>query len=497
MTTWEGARGPGARLASWLLASLTLALVGSVATALGAAPADLDRSFGVRGSAVVEGSAGSAFHTQAPARMALGSEGEVFVLYANEPPCAGFGGCAIEWSVEKLSAGGVRDPGFGAGPGAALVVHGNEYEPAALAVGPDGKPVVAALDGGRVVVARFDGTGHLEATLGAAESNPLFGGAYTPPVLAVQSDGKVVVAAGSAEELRVIRYLPGGERDPGFGEGGEARITVGTRSRPAGVMLGSSGTISLAAPQCCGGSPPYGEGIAFVRLLADGRPDPSLGGRGQVLLPTPGAQSNVEAAALAPDGGAYLAFEVNGGSSATTGTVVKLRPDGTADPAFGKNGYSRIPMTVDSLAVDAGGRLVAGGWSGSAAVFRMRPKGGADRSFDGGTEVKLAASGPATAVALQGKGKIVALAEPCCGTSKSFLLFRLAGGEARFRCLGHKATIVGTAKPDEIEGTPHRDVIVALGGADKVRALGGDDLVCGGKGRDTLLGGPGHDSVRP
>lgn len=78
-------------------------------------------------------------------------------------------------------------------------------------------------------------------------------------------------------------------------------------------------------------------------------------------MPTPGAQGNVEAAALAPDGGTYIAFEVNGGSSATTGSVVKLRPGGTPDPAFGRKGFSRIPMTVDSLAVDAAGRLVAGG----------------------------------------------------------------------------------------------------------------------------------------
>jgi uncharacterized delta-60 repeat protein len=494
MTT-AGRERFGLQLALGLVVACVL-LTGGAEAALGA-PADLDRTFGSNGSVAVEGPAGSQLHTQAPAKMALGPGGEVFVLYANEQPCAGFSGCSIDWSVEKLSPDGVRDGSFGVGPGSALTVHGNEYEPAALAVGPDGKPVVAALDGGRVVVARFEGQGHVEAMLGAGESNPLFGGAYTPPVVAVQGDGKVVVAVGNAEDLRIVRYLPNGERDPGFGNGGEATMSIGTRSRPAGLLLGSSGTIGLAAPQCCGGSPPYGEGIGFVRFLANGQPDPGLAGSGKTLLPTPGAQSNVEAAALAPDGGIYIVFEVNGGSSATVGSVVKLRPDGSVDTAFGKDGYSRIPLTVDALAVDASGRLVAGGWSGSGAVFRMRSGGGADRTFDGGAEAKLAAIGPATAVALQSKGKIVALTEPCCGTTKSFTLFRLVGGNDRTRCLGHRATIVGTQGKDELTGTPHRDVIAALGGADKVRGLGGPDLICGGKGRDALLGGPGRDTVRP
>jgi hypothetical protein len=478
-----------------LLACLVGLLLSGFASA---APADLDRSFGSGGKVAVEGPAGGAFHTQAPPKMALGPGGEIYVLFANVPPCPEFSGCPIEWSVARYSADGVRDQAFGAGSGSVLTVHGNEYEPADLAVGPGGKPVVAALDKGRVVVARFDSSGHVEAMLGAADPNPLTGGAYTPPVVGVQSDGKVLVAAGETERLRLIRYLPNGERDLGFGSGGEASLELGTRSRPAGLILGSNGSISVAAPKCCGGSAPFPEAIAFARFLANGQPDTGLAGSGRFLLPSPGAQSNVEAAALAPDGGAYIVFEVNSGPSATVGNTIKLLPDGTVDRTFGKNGASRFPLgSVDNLAVDGKGRLVAGGWSGTAAVSRMRPGGGPDRTFAGGTEVGLAATGPATGLALQKGGKIVALTEPCCGTTKAFTLFRLTGGSDHTRCLGHKATIVGTNGRDDLTGTPRRDVIAALGGADKVRGLGGADLICGGRGRDQLSGGPGHDLIRP
>lgn len=491
ITAAERARRAGICL---LVACGLLSLGVEMATA---APADLDRSFGgtSTGSAVVEGPAGPQFHSQAPPKMVLGPGGEIFVLYANTASCATFSGCPVEWSLARFSADGVRDPAFGSAPGSVLSVRGNEYEPADLAIGPDGKPVVAALNEGRVVVARFDQSGHLEAMLGTGDSNPLFGGAYTAPVVAVQGDGKVVVAAGSGEELRVVRYLPNGERDAGFGSGGETVMNMGTRSRPAGLMLGTNGSISLAAPQCCGGSAPYGEGIGFARLLGDGRPDPALAARGQTLLATPGSQSNVEAAALATDGGAYIVFEVNAGSSATVGNVVKLRPDGTADSAFGKAGYSRFPMSVNDLVVDGKDRLLASGWSGGAAVYRMRSGGGADRTFGGGVPVRLPSSGPASGVALQAKGRIVVLGEPCCGP-KSATLYRLTGGTDRTRCLGHKATIVGTSGADDITGTSHRDVIAALGGRDKVRALGGPDLICGGKGKDSLFGGAGRNEVR-
>lgn len=478
-----------ARLAgTWAVLAAALAL--AVTPAAGA-PGDLDGSFGSQGVAVVEGPSGPQLSSQAPPKLALGPKGEIFVLFANAAPCTEFSGCSIEWTVARFSADGIRDAGFNAH----LTVKGNEYEPGALAIGPDGKPVVAVLDQGRVVVARFDPAGSLEATLGAGDANPLFGGAYEPPVVAVQDNGEVLVAVGSAFDLRVVRYLPNGERDPGFGSGGEAKMTLSTRSRPAGIMLGAGGSVSLAAPQCCGGSAPFGEGVAFARFLSDGRPDAGLAGSGQAFLYTPKAQGNVEAAALAPDGGAYIVFEVSTENASTVGNVVKLRPDGSVDGGFAGNGYSHIPMSVDALAVDGKGRLVAGGWDGAAAVFRMRPGGGPDRTFGGGEPVKLKSSGPA-ALALQSKGRIVVLGEPCCGP-KSATLYRLVGGTDHTRCLGHRATIVGTAKPDEIVGTPHRDVIAALGGADEVRGLGGPDLICGGKGRDKLLGGAGRDTVRP
>lgn len=63
------------------------------------------------------------------------------------------------------------------------------------------------------------------------------------------------------------------------------------------------------------------------------------------------------------------------------------------------------------------------------------------------------------------------------------------------RCLGARATIVGTPRADVLRGTPRRDVIVGLAGGDTIRGRGRADLICAGKGNDTVLGGDGIDLI--
>ncbi len=485
----------------------------AIATAACAAPADLDRSFGGDGIAAVEGSNGAVFPADAFARMAIGPEDEIFVLYSSYSPCEPPFHCAVHLGVARYDASGNRDWSFGSGPGSGLEVREfTERHAFDLAVGPDGKPVVVASDQavGGFTVARFDRDGRLDGTFGVGGEATLPAGQEldTPVAVAVQPDDKIVVAGEGVrveggQELRLARYLPSGELDPGFGSAGQAMLTLPTMTRPGGLLLGPGGSVTVASPLCCvGGSPFFVEGFSLARLLDDGRPDTGLAGTGQLFFPTPGADGFVEAAALAPDGGTFLAFEESTEKVSTVGNVVKLLPDGAVDRTFGNEGRLRLFPRVGSidptaLVVDRKGRLVGVGWGdGKAAVSRLRPDGSADRTFNGGQRVNTSFGGTARAVALQSSGRIVVLGDSGCCVSKGFALIGLRGGTDRTRCLGHRATIVGTRKADELTGTPHRDVIAGLGGKDTIRALGGPDVVCGGKGRDTLFGGPGRDEVR-
>jgi Ca2+-binding RTX toxin-like protein len=75
----------------------------------------------------------------------------------------------------------------------------------------------------------------------------------------------------------------------------------------------------------------------------------------------------------------------------------------------------------------------------------------------------------------------------------AFLAVPQAASAARPRCLGDRATIVGTPRADVLKGTSGIDVIVGLGGDDVVKGLRGADRVCGGRGSDSVAGGAGAD----
>ena len=63
------------------------------------------------------------------------------------------------------------------------------------------------------------------------------------------------------------------------------------------------------------------------------------------------------------------------------------------------------------------------------------------------------------------------------------------------RCLGRKATIVGSPHADTLEGTNGPDVIYAGEGDDVIEGLEGADRVCAGTGDDFVAVGPGNDLV--
>ena len=492
--------------------SLALAATVTCASTAAAAPADLDTSFAGDGIAEV-----GAFARESGARLALGSDDSVFVLYSNYPPCEPPFECPVDLGIARYDANGIRDASYGTGPGSLLQVREfTERTAFDLAVGPDGRAAVAAYDQnvGGVIVARFDTGGRLDGTFGSGgrAPAPLDTLRDTPVAVAVQADGKIVVAGEGRDSegprLVVQRYLTDGQLDPGFGTGGAVTVPLTTKSRPADMLLDPTGRITIAAPLCCKGSsgaPVPTEGVSVVRLLPDGRPDGGLGGTGAVLVPTPGAMGEVRAAALAPDGGLFLGVEEAAppveSRLFTVDNVFKLRADGAPDTSFAGVGRLRLfdrvgPFFLNGLVADGEGRLVAVGAAERGAVARLKTDGGIDRTFNNGVASPVE-DGMPIAVGMQSNGRIIVLADSrgCCGV-QGFMVAALEGGTSRVRCLGKRATIVGTAKQDEIIGTPRRDVIAALKGKDRVRALGGADLICGGRGRDTLLGGPGKDRVQ-
>jgi uncharacterized delta-60 repeat protein len=470
------------------------------------APGDLDPSFGQGGIV-----AGNAFTNEGSAEVAVGPEGEIFVLEPNATNCLPTGNCDVSLKLSRYDRDGARDPSFGAA--SALAVKQITYQHNALAVGGDGRPVVAAIDDRGVVLARFGRDGLLDPSFGQLGTVRLSGLEVrgTPPVVAVQADGNVLVGFEAPEtresftsepvgHLILVRLLTNGALDPGFGAGGMARID-GNQTRPTALSLRASGGFDIGLSQCCHGEGGVGLTVEVDRLTSAGALDPSLlgGGRDPLVRPRP---SSIDAIAPAPGNRLYVAI----GDERLGPVILRLLPNGALDTGFAGHGQIALGRRMEfisgvaQLGVDRAGRLVGVGGAGAGAhAFRLRPDGRPDPTFGAGKAVLIPNRGVnvgTSGFGLQSGGRIVAITESGFGASRAYQLDGLNAGSSRVRCLGKLATIVGTAAEEKIAGTQGRDVIAAMGGADTVRGMGGDDLICGGKGRDRIFGGAGHNRVR-
>ncbi len=96
--------------------------------------------------------------------------------------------------------------------------------------------------------------------------------------LAVDRRGRPVLAATTGDrDTVVMRLLPNGRRDRSFGEEGVVRRTLGTRLGAEDVVVQRNGKIAVPGFY----NAPGGEArVAVLRLLPDGRPDPTFGRRG-------------------------------------------------------------------------------------------------------------------------------------------------------------------------------------------------------------------------
>jgi uncharacterized delta-60 repeat protein len=482
-----------------------------------AAPGDLDRFFGQEGIVRFQSPAKADI---VPVDLAVGPDDSIYAL-RREIIC-GKADCTSRLLVTRHDSHGLLEPSFGS---SGVVSFGPFHREGALsesslAVASDGKVVIGTVDDGDLVLMRLNADGSLDSPFGVAGvAKVKMGPPIFSPKVAIQSDGRIVVAAESGSGygegvVIVARYTAQGGVDPTFNAAAPLLTNLG--SGPGGLGLFADGKIALASPRCCPGP----SGVVHVGVLdATGVFDASFGDHGHRFLDD--VVSRPEVAEVLTLSGGRIDVVGNGDSGAF---ALRLLPSGRLDPHFGKQGIaymSGYKLRVAAAAIDGSGRLVIAGLSPfdfishhrtGLTVIRRRVNGRPDRTFAGGAaaRLRLSAETRATAIGIQSGNRIVALGEAgdCereCAPPTSLLL-RFLGGSSRARCAGKRATIVGTRSGERIIGTAHRDVIAALSGDDVVRGRGGNDLICGNGGndrligdggRDRLLGGSGNDHIQP
>jgi uncharacterized delta-60 repeat protein len=296
----------------------------------------VDPAFGSGGTVTFDFSAlgvGSAAATTAT----IQSDGRILVAGVGELPASTLDGVTIAnrgMAVARLTSDGQLDTSFGTG-GRSLVTFPvgrfNQATASSVAVQPDGKVVLA---GGAAV----DGSVSVR-------------GPGIPPTWRTRTDPVAV------------RLTADGQLDPTFGDGGRVLVTrsgatFGLDFDAARVL--ADGRVVLAATD-------FGVPSLAVRLTADGQPDPTYGTGGRFAANT----SLGTSVGIAADGQVVFAF----------GSVVRLKANGQPDTAFGDPfpvpdtgfGAADLPFGGSStaVAVQPDGNILVGRAEESNILYRL------------------------------------------------------------------------------------------------------------------------------
>jgi uncharacterized delta-60 repeat protein len=141
------------------------------------------------------------------------------------------------------------------------------------------------------------------------------------PGVALQADGRIVVAGPSNENFGVLRLLVNGQVDPSFGTGGLVTTRFGGIELPKSVAIQADGKIVVAGTT---GQLPYVQ-FAMARYTADGSLDSSFGHGGKVTTDFGDHMDSANAIVLQADGKIVAAGA----------TIRNVQPPGGLDSSFG------------------------------------------------------------------------------------------------------------------------------------------------------------------
>jgi uncharacterized delta-60 repeat protein len=195
---------------------------------------------------------------------------------------------------------------------------------------------------------RYLPSGELDPSFGDGGRVVTRGEVLSGRALARQPDGKLLVGGTACEgatcDMLVARYTPDGALDGSFGSGGIARVRFGAcgddppRAGALDLALEPGGAIVAAGAACTGES--YSDAAA-IRLGADGSLDGSFGDGGRASIELGDFGSEAYGVEIDADGRIVL-----GGSSQLSETpnlVARLTRDGRPDPSFDGDGVRLLP----------------------------------------------------------------------------------------------------------------------------------------------------------
>lgn len=229
-----------------------------------------------------------------------------------------------------------------------------------LAIAGDGRILVGHLDDGQLRLMTFDSSGQMDTSSGADE--PLLSGDWLRGSISVarQPDGQFVVVRAAGGDIELARYRADGTGDASFGAHGSLSVRLVGVFRSPGPDEAVQGQVVVTPDHrllVVGGSVQTAQSDSFelARFLPDGSPDPAFGRDGRVSVDIAFGSDTAFAATVAPDGRITVVGQtgyLTPGPWDNNIAVLRLLPDGAVDESFGRNGVvtTHVPGSVNSSA---------------------------------------------------------------------------------------------------------------------------------------------------
>jgi uncharacterized delta-60 repeat protein len=230
----------------------------------------------------------------------------------------------------------------------------------AAALDSNGKLLVTASKDGDFELSRYTTAGALDTTFGSSGTVVTdVGGTDTANSIAIQSDGKIVVAGNSGNSLGVVRYTSSGAPDTTFATGG---IFTGLYQawRVAfcdGIAIQPSDGKILIGGESQTGSTSYGP--AILRLTTSGAIDTTFASSGSVVVASLDGWTGFSFIRQT-DGSLVLVGGAPTGGSCT----VRFTSSGSLDTSFAGTGIAIMDMGFQDVGLsvtDFGGNIIVGG----------------------------------------------------------------------------------------------------------------------------------------
>jgi uncharacterized delta-60 repeat protein len=286
------------------------------------------------------------------------------------------------FGVVRYLPDGTPNPNFGSGGIVTTPFFGKGAVANAVAVQPNGKIVVAGSAdeasgfNSDFALARYNADGTLDTSFDhdGIVTTDLSGQDEDITALAIQPDGKIVAVGTAGEDIALARYTSDGQLDTSFGNGGSKITDLGFSDAANGVALTTSGQIVIAG-YTIGAT--LNNDFLLARYNAKGTLDTTFGSGGVVKTDISGADDFAENLVIDGQGRIIVV------GRATSSTILDMalaryKADGTLDASFGNHGtltadfHGRGEFGQD-VTLDSQGRIVAAGYTanGSGTEFAL------------------------------------------------------------------------------------------------------------------------------